>query len=111
MFQAGLYAIRPASPDDAEALRRLAQLDSQQPLSGDVLVGELHGEIAAALSLEDDRIIADPFVRTGHVLALLRVRSASLRAAEREPSIRDRIRAAVPIRRNARAPAVVRTHG
>jgi hypothetical protein len=53
------YTIRVATDEDAEALRRLAALDSKAPLEATVLVGEIAGTPAAAISLGDDRAIAD----------------------------------------------------
>jgi hypothetical protein len=64
--------IRAARGSDGGALERLARLDSQRPLSGDVLLAEQDGELVAALAGE--RVIADPFRPTADVIALLRVR-------------------------------------
>src|SRR5436853_484010 len=55
---------RPASPQDADNLVRLAALDSAQPLTGDVLLAEARGRPVAALSLVDGRAVADPFEPT-----------------------------------------------
>jgi hypothetical protein len=103
MYASTTHAIRLATDDDAAALRRLAALDSQRPLSGPVLVGEIGGATVAALSLSDGRTIADPFVPTAHLLASLRVRATGLLAVERTPSLRRRLRDAVPVA--ARRPA------
>jgi len=43
MFGANTYKLRLATEDDADALRRLAELDSRAPLAGRVLIGELAG--------------------------------------------------------------------
>ena len=43
MYAADSYTIRVATDRDAEALRRLAALDSKAPLEGTVLVGEIAG--------------------------------------------------------------------
>ena len=96
MYAANSYTIRLATDGDADALRRLAELDSQKPLAGAVLVGELHGEAVAALSLADDRAIADPFRPTAHLLAAMRTRASGLHAAEEQPSLRERLRAGLP---------------
>ncbi len=66
--------LRMAGPRDAEAVRRLALLDERPELEGAVLLGIVDGRAAAAVSLDDGRIIADPFIRTDQVVALLRVR-------------------------------------
>jgi hypothetical protein len=104
MFSATTYVIRPAIESDAAALRRLADLDSQRPLSGPVLLGELNGSPAAAIALTDNRVIADPFRKTGELAAHLRIRAMGLEAALRTPRLRDRIRAAIRI--DARGAAV-----
>jgi hypothetical protein len=96
MYAANSYTIRLATDADADALKRLAQLDSQPPLQGAIIIGELHGEPVAALALDDDRTIADPFRPTAHLLATMRVRARGLRAAEITPSLRERMLAGLP---------------
>ncbi len=70
--------LRLAGPDDAALVRRLAALDDARPLAGRVLLAVLDGEVAAALSLYDGRVVASPFVRTAEAVALLRLRAAQL---------------------------------
>jgi hypothetical protein len=72
--------IRYAFPDDAQALARLASLDSAPTPAQPVLVGELDGELRAALSLADGAVVADPFVATAGLVELLRARADQLRA-------------------------------
>jgi hypothetical protein len=93
MFAPNAYRIRLASREDAETLNRLAERDSQQPLVGRVLIGRFDGT-AAALSLEDGRVISDSSTHTGVLVANLRVRAGAIRAYEATPSLRDRLRAA-----------------
>ena len=69
--------IRPAYPDDAAALERLARLDSQRPLVAPALVAERDGRILAALSAASGRVIADPFAPTADLVALLRLHAAA----------------------------------
>jgi hypothetical protein len=69
--------IRAARGSDGEALERLARLDSQRPLTGDVLLVEQDGELVAALAA--DRVIADPFRPTADIVALLRAHSGRAR--------------------------------
>ena len=104
MFPADAYIIRPATDADAPALRRLAALDSARPLTGRVLIGELDGAPAAALSLKTGAAIADPFQPTAALRAYLRMRAAAIEAADREPSLRERMLDAV--RPRATAPGV-----
>jgi len=68
--------IRLAYPDDLTVLKRLATLDSQQPLEGAVLIAEIDGVAVAALSVGSGRVVADPFAYTPHVVDLLRVRAS-----------------------------------
>jgi hypothetical protein len=86
--------IRSARATDANALYRLASLDSARVPAGDVLVAEVGGEIVAASS--DRGVIADPFRLTDDVVALLNVRAEAVRAprvASRRP-VRARLRLA-----------------
>jgi hypothetical protein len=98
MYASNSYTIRIATADDAEALRRLAALDSKAPLEGTVLVGEIAGRAAAAVSLTDDRAIGEPFLPTAHLLATLRLRAHALHAVEQTPSLRERLIAGLPLR-------------
>ena len=95
MFAANTYVIRKATEDDRDMLRRIAELDSQRPLSGPALIGEIGGAPAAAVSLADGRMIADPFQPTAHLTPLLRVRFRALRALGTTPSLVERLRAGV----------------
>jgi hypothetical protein len=91
--------IRFATRHDSDSLRDLAELDSRKPLDGRVLVADLDGTTAAALSLDDGRVIADPFQRTDHLVANLRMRAGAIRAYEVTPSVRERVLAALPSQR------------
>lgn len=70
--------LRYAVFDDAPDLLRLAQLDSAEPLADPILVAEVSGRLTAALSLAEDRVIADPFVHTAGTVELLRARARQL---------------------------------
>jgi hypothetical protein len=96
-------AIRLATATDADALARLAELDSQRPLAGSVILAEEHGLPVAARSLDDGRVVADPFRRTDPAQAALRVRARALGAAARTPALGDRMRAAFGSVRRAAA--------
>ena len=95
MFPADAFVIRSATDADAAALRRLAALDSARPLTGRVLIGEIAGQPAAALSLKTGAAIADPFQRTERLRMYLRMRGAAVEAVDREPSLRERMLDAV----------------
>jgi hypothetical protein len=73
-----VVTLRFAVFDDAPDLFRLAQLDSAEPLSEPILIAEVSGRLTAALSLPEDRVIADPFVRTTATVELLRARARQL---------------------------------
>jgi hypothetical protein len=102
MYAANSYVIRLATDTDAAALSRLATIDGKPPLEGTILVGELHGDPVAAISLDDDRAISDPFRPTAHLLATMRVRARGLQAVQHMPSLRDRLLAGLPATYRAR---------
>ncbi len=79
--------LRYAVPADADALDRLAQLDSRHAPRGVVLVAEVGGELWAAISVDGHQAVADPFRPTGEVVALLAQRARQLRRSERGPRL------------------------
>jgi hypothetical protein len=79
-----VVVIRPARDAELAQLHDLAELDSAEPLAGAVLVAAVEGELWAALSLHDARVIADPFRPTTGAVELLRMRAAQLRSAARD---------------------------
>ena len=78
MTSAPTIAIRPAALDEAPDVRRLAYLDSQRPLRGDVLLALEDGVAVAAVSLADGRVAADPFRKTAAIVELLELRTDAL---------------------------------
>jgi hypothetical protein len=99
MLPINAYTIRPAADADAAALSSLARLDSSRPLRGAILVAEADGVLVAALSLEDRRVVADPFRPSGIAAMLLRMRADALASVAATPLLRDRLRAAVRVAR------------
>jgi hypothetical protein len=95
MFPANSHIIRPATADDAIALRRLAAVSHVAPLAGRSLVALHDGVLVAALSLDENRTIADPDLAPSYVTTLLRLRAEGIAAYEREPRLSERIREAV----------------
>lgn len=77
-------------------LERLAALDSQAPLHGEVLIAEVDGDPVAALSLGSGRLVADPFVHTAAVCDLLRFRPTSIAVSRSEASSLKRLFRLVP---------------
>jgi hypothetical protein len=91
VFSASQFIIREANERDAHALRELAEFSGEEPLEGDVLVGEIAGRPAAAISLKDDRVVADAFGLALGLTAQLRERARAFRTFEILPSLRGRI--------------------
>ncbi len=81
----GPIIVRIATAGDRSSLDRLAELDSTERPTGATLIGELQERPVAALSLSDGTVIADPFVATGDVVALLRLRARQLNTTPRAP--------------------------
>jgi hypothetical protein len=78
-------AIRRARDADTPLLHDLAELDSRRPLAGPVLVALVEGRAWAALSLDDGRIVADPFLPTAPAVELLALRARQLQRAGGRP--------------------------
>jgi len=97
MFPANAHVIRLATEEDVRALWQLAQLDSQRPLGGSILIGEIGGTPAAAVSLTNGRTVSDPSQPTGLLTQSLRLRASALHAVAKTPSLRDRLRAGVRV--------------
>ena len=82
--------IRQSSPRDSDTLTGLAQLDSSRPLHEPALVAEIGDEIWAAVSLRDQRVVADPFRPSGAIVPVLVERARQLRREERRDRTRQR---------------------
>jgi hypothetical protein len=80
--------IRHALPSDEVALEQLAALDSSRPLRSPVLVGEVGGELWAAVSLDDQKVISDPFRPSGETASVVLERARQLRRPARRRSSR-----------------------
>jgi hypothetical protein len=70
--------IRLSAPQDEHRLAKLAQLDSSRPPAQPVLLAEVDGQLAGAISLSDGTVVANPFRPTADVVDLLRVRAAQV---------------------------------
>jgi hypothetical protein len=94
--QRGELKLRDATDADAADLLRLARLDSQgRPPAGKLVVAVDHGDLVAAISVDSDAVIADPFKATAPIVAMLRLRAEQLRPRTKRrtvPSLR-RLRA------------------
>ena len=96
MFATNTYRIHLATDQDADILRDLALRTEQRPLEGRVLIGELDGTSAAALSLSDGRVIADDARGVDHLVANLRIRAISMWAHDETPDLRERMLSGLP---------------
>ena len=85
LHTSGAVTIRRLREDgsDTAAIAQLAERDSRELLSGEILVAEVDGSILAAISVEDGAMLADPFSRTGELRNLLELRRAQLRRRTR----------------------------
>jgi len=70
--------IRRVTPDDWQAVDRLAQLDGGVPPHGAALLAEVDERVVAVRSLLDGGTLADPFQPTAELVALLDARAAHL---------------------------------
>ena len=82
--------LRPARADDDAVVRQLAALDDAPPLEGPVLLAVVGDQAVAAIALDDERVVADPFVPTAHAVSLLRLRAGHL--SQVSPRRRRRLR-------------------
>jgi hypothetical protein len=85
--------IRPA---DASTLAFLAALAGDAPLALPARIGDVDGVPAAALSLVDGRVVADPFRPTSGLVRHLRLHRSGWRARDQRNAVRDRVRAVLP---------------
>jgi hypothetical protein len=92
MFSATAFVIRDARVDDVPELVRLGWATSEEWPSGQILVGEIHGVVAAALAIDENRAIAAEVKDTPRLLAHMRARAAGIEAYKRTPSVADRFR-------------------
>ena len=82
--------IRQSVPHDSDTLTGLAELDSSRPLREPALLAEVGDEIWAAVSLRDERVVADPFRPSGAIVPVLVERARQLRRTERRERGRQR---------------------
>jgi hypothetical protein len=95
VFPANAHPVRPATAHDAMALRKLAAISGARPLAGRILIAEVRGVVAAAISRDDLRTIADPALAPAYLTTILRMRTDALAAVARQPSLAERMREAV----------------
>ena len=92
MLSATAYEIRDVRVDDVPELLRLGWAGEDGWPEGQILVGEIHGVAAAALAVDENRVVAAAMAGAPYLLAHLRARAAGVRAHRHTPSVADRIR-------------------
>jgi hypothetical protein len=78
--------IRAARAKDLSEIERIAARDSKNLPSGPLLVAQVSGDLRAAISLEDGRVVADPFHRTAELVEMLRIRAEGASDVHRPPA-------------------------
>ena len=97
--------IRQLGAADAQELARLRELDTSSPLASPVIGAIVDGRLVAAHSLANGEEIADPFIPTADLRALLSQRARELRGDEPRRGLIARVERAA---RTHRARANVR---
>jgi hypothetical protein len=92
MFSATAYVIRDARVEDVPELVRLGWATEEDWPTGQILVGEIHGVVAAGLAIDENRAVTADVDGAGRLLAHMRARAAGILAYRRTPSVADRIR-------------------
>ena len=91
MLPTNQYDIYLAGPADAASIRWLAEIDSRPVPRGRILAAAVEGQPVAALGIDDGSVIANPWLRTDHLVTALRMRARAYESHERTPSLRDRM--------------------
>jgi len=92
MYSATAYVIRDIRVEDVPELVRLGWTTSEEWPTGRILVGEIHGVVAAALAIEENRAVSATVAGALYLLAHMRARAAGIEAYRRTPAVADRIR-------------------
>jgi hypothetical protein len=97
------FTMREAHATDNDGLRRLAELEGSRLPSGRMLVGEMNGDLVAAVPIAGGPALADRTRTTSAVVSLLGLRAAQLRGLEGRWNSRVRIRRSITAARADRA--------
>jgi hypothetical protein len=92
MHSATAYVIRDVRPDDVPELVRLGWATEDCWPSGQILVGEIRGVVAAALAVAENRSVLAAMSGAPALLAHMRAQAAAIQAHRRTPSVADRVR-------------------
>jgi hypothetical protein len=92
MYSATAYLIRDVHMDDVPELLRLGWATEEGWPEGPILVGEIGGAVAAALAVDENRVVTSAISGAPYLLAHMRARAAGVQSHRRTPSVADRIR-------------------
>jgi hypothetical protein len=92
MFSATAYVIRDVRVEDVPELVRLGWSTSEDWPTGQIIVGEIHGVVAAAFAIDENRAVTASVERAPILLAHMRARAAGIVAYRETPAVADRIR-------------------
>ena len=92
MYSATAYVIRDIRVEDVPELVRLGWTTSEEWPTGRILVGEIHGVVAAALAIEENRAVSATVAGAPYLLAHMRARAAGIKAHRATPDVAERIR-------------------
>jgi hypothetical protein len=87
MYSANAYLIRDARLEDVPELVRLGWATAESWPSGQILVGEIRGVVAAALAVDEKRSLMATVPGAPSLLAHMRARAAGIRAYRQTPPI------------------------
>jgi len=92
MHSATAYVIRDIRQDDVPELVRLGWATEKDWPSGQILVGEIRGVVAAALAIAENRSVLAAMSGAPSLLAHMRARAAGIQAHRQTPSVAERVR-------------------
>jgi hypothetical protein len=98
MSRTTAYGFHRAGAADDPTLAWLSALAGQPRLARPALVGHVDGMPAAAISLVDGRVVADPFRPTADLVAQLRLRRSGWRSTAGTTPVAARLRGAITFR-------------
>ena len=96
MIHASAFTIRHARESDDPTLKWLASLAGVPALPRPALIGDIDGMPAAAISLIDGSLVADPFLPDTGLRAHLQLHRSGWRAHGRQDAVRRHVRAVLP---------------
>ena len=92
MYSATAHVIRDVRVEDVPELVRLGWTSADEWPTGQILVGEILGVVAAALAIDENRAVMADVAGAPYLLAHMRARAAGILAYRETPAVADRIR-------------------